>query len=322
MAPKAGGRRIVGLSLLLAAALTVAAPPPTSAAERTTCRVHNVTQDMSGRSLIRMVEKADDGDRLRVRGTCPGPVVIDADLVIQGVGDHATVAGPGPGRRGRVVRITGAADVVLRDLIVERGSHSEGGGIRNAGTLRLVSVIARLNSAANRGGGIFSSGPLAMVDSVVRGNHSWYAGGLHLSGPTTLTRTRVVGNMASDQGDGGGVHSASSLTLVQCVVARNRVQFGGGGGIDNDGTVRLIDSRVSRNVVQEGFDASNGWGIGGGVINSGVLELVRSTVNENEAALEGGGIWNGSGGDVTLDASSSVTGNTPDDCVGTSACQP
>ena len=40
----------------------------------------------------------------------------------------------------------------------------------------------------------------------------------------------------------------------------------------------------------------------------------------------GGGIWNldidGSEATVTLDTESSVTGNRPDDCVGTPACQP
>jgi hypothetical protein len=44
-------------------------------------------------------------------------------------------------------------------------------------------------------------------------------------------------------------------------------------------------------------------------------------VTGNHAAHGGGGIWAAPNlSDVTLDATSSVTGNTPDDCVGTSAC--
>jgi hypothetical protein len=51
--------------------------------------------------------------------------------------------------------------------------------------------------------------------------------------------------------------------------------------------------------------------------------LSDSVVRGDRAGTEGGGIhlitdW--SGGSVTLSADSSVTGNTPDDCVGTDAC--
>ena len=48
-----------------------------------------------------MVAAAQDGDRLRVRGTCVGAVVIDRDLTITGVDASAKLSGGG---RARVLR--------------------------------------------------------------------------------------------------------------------------------------------------------------------------------------------------------------------------
>jgi hypothetical protein len=65
---------------------------------------------------------------------------------------------------------------------------------------------------------------------------------------------------------------------------------------------------------------------GGGIWNAATLVLRASAVSGNLAGDEGGGIWNNQDpgewqvGSVTLDADSSVTGNAPDDCVGTPAC--
>ena len=88
------------------------------------------------------------------------------------------------------------------------------------------------------------------------------------------------------------------------------------GGICNQGTFELVDSTVTANVA--GRRA-------GGIRNDGTLSLLGSTVTANVAGRSGGGIWNRqangtSPGVVTLDGTSSVTGNTPDDCVGTPAC--
>jgi hypothetical protein len=50
------------------------------------------------------------------------------------------------------------------------------------------------------------------------------------------------------------------------------------------------------------------------------VTLATSSVSSNAAAIEGGGIFSSGPGSVTLDGTSSVDSNSPDDCVGTSAC--
>ena len=72
--------RWLGIPALLLVAFVEATSPQASLGAGPTCRVRNVTQDTTGSSLIRMVGRAVDGDELRVRGTCPGQVVVQVDI--------------------------------------------------------------------------------------------------------------------------------------------------------------------------------------------------------------------------------------------------
>ena len=102
-----------------------------------------------------------------------------------------------------------------------------------------------------------------------------------------------------------------------------------GGGIGSAGTRRLTGSTVSGNS-SKGVNSGDGCGqsggvftaaSGGGILNRGSLTLRDSTVTANTATDRGGDIFNRASGTVTMRGSASVTGNTPDDCAGTPACQ-
>ncbi len=291
-------------------------PGPTAlAADSSACRVRNVTQDTRATSLKAMVAAAQDGDTLRVRGTCRG-AVIERDLTIVGVDDDAILTGRD---QDRVLRIRAGATVTLRHLRIAHGLAQTGGAIHNRGDLTMVDTIVQRNFGSG-GGGIATYGVLRMKDSIVRRNRSWYAGGVYVgAGKVTLTRTRVTDNRSVDQGTGGGILNGAIVTLVDSVVARNRVD-GGAAGIDNEGVLTLIGSTIREN-------RSGGWDLddagGGGIQNSGQLVLTDSKVIGNSIGGgpgAGGGIFNWSEGTVSLDGTSSVTGNAPDDCVGTPAC--
>jgi hypothetical protein len=122
----------------------VPAPVTLAGSAGLTCQVRNVAQDTTGPSVRTMVAAAQDGDRLRVRGTCIGAVVIDRDLTITGVDSSARLSG---GDRARVLRVRAGATVTLSDLIISDGAARTGGGIHNAGTLTLVHVRIRDNRA-------------------------------------------------------------------------------------------------------------------------------------------------------------------------------
>lgn len=311
-------RRALTLLLLTAIALPAATVPPSVAGGHSTvCRVRNVTQGTWGGSFARMVSASRRGDRLRVRGHCVSlDVVIRHDLTITGVED-AILHGDD---EDRVLRVATRATVVVRHLRLSRGRASDGGAIINRGHLTLIDVVVQRNRVGNNAGGIANAGVLVMRDSVVRRNRSWYSGGISNIGTATLIRTRVTHNRAEDQGDGGGIGNGGTLTLVDSVVARNRVD-GGAAGISNSGPLHLIRSSVRDNR-SGGLDLDDAGG--GGIQNSGELVLTDSHVTRNSVARgpgSGGGIYNWpDDGTVTLEGTSSVTGNTPDDCVGTTAC--
>ncbi len=323
----------------------VAVPVASAGSSGSTCRVRNVTQDTDGDSVKTMVAAAQDGDRLRVRGTCIGAVVIDRDLTIVGVGTAAKLSGDG---RVRVVRVRAGAIVTLAGLIISDGAARHGGGILNAGTLTLVHVKVRNNRAGpddpcglrpdptcgyrrgsrNVGGGIVNTGTLDMVASRVWGNRAANGGGIANDGTMTVTRSTIARNVAAQWGEswGGGIINAGTLTIRRSTIAKNAVVSGegyaGGGGIVNGGRLIVTESTISHNRVR----GQNG-GTGGGIANgfeygccgAGEVLLAASTVTGNET----GGIYacldceEGSPDTMTL-RSSIVAGNGRD-CVGTFA---
>ena len=258
-----GAIRFLSAALLAALTMTVLAAPVAQAADPSPCWVRNVTRDTHGRSFAAMVAATVDGDRLTVRGTCAGGLVITKISIIRGVGEGRPVL-TGYGRV-RVLRIGPGATVSMRHLVITRGAGR--GGISNHGTLRLT-------------------------DAVVRDN------------------------------DGSGISNFGTMRLESSVVRRNTGDWGG--GIHNEmGQLKLFDSRVTDNSAIFG---------GGGIFNMlfGRVVLVNTVVTRNQAEgdgaprYKGGGInnWTGDdgGGVVVLRRKSSVTGNVPDDCVGTAAC--
>jgi hypothetical protein len=260
-----------------------------------------------------MVEKAEDGDELRVRGTCPGEVVISADLVIRGMGDGPTISGRG---RTRVVKVLGTATARLHDLLIRGGHHSGfGGGIVNFGALRLIDSTVRDNQALAGGGGIRNAarGRLRLVRSALLSNHATsltkggVGGGLDNVGTGTVTNSTIADN--GSEGSGGGIFNRGRLTLTSSIVRDN----GGGegdGGASNLGRLELIGSTVS----------GNGGFLAGGIGNGGRLSLVGTTVTGNDGFIGAGGIENHADALVRIDGTSSVTGNSPPDCRGTAAC--
>ena len=208
-----------------------------------------------------------------------------------------------------------------------------GGGISNRGTLTLIDSLVTENEGdlesedyvnmPYAGGGIYNIGTLTLIRSTgVRPRHRvpddegdqhpgrWAAASTTpaprpwwtRSSPTT---TRTTGRWIKNTG---------TMTLRRSTVSDNDVQWGlngpVGGGIDNSGALILVDSRVTGN---GGYD-------GGGIGNAGTVRLRDSTVTANTANDRGGGIFNDASGTVTFRGTASVTGNTPDDCVGTPAC--
>jgi hypothetical protein len=141
-----------------------------------------------------MVEKANDGDRLRVRGTCRGPVNIRADIVISGRGERPTLTGR---HLTHVVHVHERAAVTIRNLTIKDG----------------------------RGEGIYSEGKLIVTDSTIRGNRmpldEGSAAGVTGERRTVLRRVVFVENA---EGQGGTIFNFGRMWLIDSVIRDGRAR--------------------------------------------------------------------------------------------------
>jgi len=101
-------------------------------------------------------------------------------------------------------------------------------------------------------------------------------------GGLTIAHSTINGNSAAE--DGGGIWSGGSLLCYASTVADNTAGGAGGGLFNAPGGQALVQGSEFR-----GDQAA----LGGGLANLGALTVVGSTVAENQAAVDGGGIWSG-----------------------------
>ena len=201
------------LLAVLAGAAGVWAPPPTSGDTEPTIWLVTTASDSTGDhedllSLREAIESARTGDLIRFAATLSGQtitlagkqlslsvgVTIDSSDLQKGV----TIDG---GKGCRVFSVAEGIEVSMVNLRICGGvTTASGGGIRNAGTLKLTGCAVVDNSAA-RGGGIESSGELTLINCTVAGNSAkTTGGGLDISGGTVSVENSIV---AGNRAEGG-----------------------------------------------------------------------------------------------------------------------
>ena len=209
------------------------------------------------------------------------------------------VANPG---NGGGLHVTGDGDVTIDGGTVSNNvAASEGGGLWNGtGTMTIQngtvidSNVASGNDADNGGGGIFNAGGTVII-----------------TGATT-----TISNNAADgtSGSGGGIlnDAMGTITITDAEISSNVANRAGGGIESTAGTTTtLTDVSLLNNSAGVDIMAPVGTtpvaapGNGGGlhVTGDGDVNIAGGLVDGNVAALEGGGLWNGSG-TMTIDGTS------------------
>lgn len=228
-----------------------------------------------------------------------GDLDINGDLTIRGAGISQTFIDADGLDRVFEVR---SGTVTLSRLRVTGGSFDSGGGIRNAGNLRLADVLVENNTSGSfGGGGIYNGNVLHIVDSQLIGNTGAAGGAIRNDGTLTVMRSRLILNTGNP--NAGGINNNGTAVIVESALAGNSVTAGAGGALRNGGTLTLVRSTLSSNSSQSR---------GGGIYNrsTGILRVTNSTLSGNSDTVMGGGIHN-EGGTVTL-ANVTVTGSSPD----------
>jgi uncharacterized repeat protein (TIGR01451 family) len=179
------------------------------------------------------------------------------------------------------------------------GVGGNGGGIYNAGSLKLTNDTVSGNTAGSGGnggdgGGIYNSGSLTLTDDAVSGNAtgSGGTGGDYDANVAGNDNTLNIGS--GNGGDGSGIYntSAGSLTLTNDTLFCNTT---GSGGNPGAGEVTATGEGDTFNIY-EGIG-----GTGGAVYNDGTAAITASTVSTNGAS---------SGGGIALDGSTLTLADT------------
>jgi hypothetical protein len=170
-------------------------------------------------------------------------------------------------------------------------------GIDNLGTATVSGSTVSNNSV----GGIhnFTVGTLTVSDSTLFHNFANQGGGIFNDGTATISGSTLSDNSAYE---GGGICSNGSngmLTVSGCTLSDNSATKYGGGIEFLDGTATINGCTLSGNSAFQG---------GGIFLYGGTLTLSASTLSGNSAEY-GGGIFVSNGSTVTVENSSSITGN-------------
>ena len=163
----------------------------------------------------------------------------------------------------QVFYVNSGALLTLQNISVTHGKTAYGGGLRNEGTVNLISSTFSNNSADNDGGGVHNIGTLTVTNSAFSNNNV--------------------------TGLGGGVTNYGMLTITNSTFSNNNAIIDGGGLVNNSGTVAILTSNFVDN-------SATGLGSrGGGMVNfNGTLTITNSSVLNNSAST-GGGLMNQSG---------------------------
>ena len=152
-----------------------------------------------------------------------GPAVITLNGSSLTPANYISIEGPGAellsidaGGTSGVFTIDEGVTVSISGLTITGGSATEGGGIRNEGTLTVMNSTLRRNTAASIGGGIYNCGTLTITNCTLCGNSADNrGGGIYNEGTLAVTNSTLAGNSFM------GIFSSRVLTLNNSIVAKN-----------------------------------------------------------------------------------------------------
>lgn len=255
----------------------------------------------------------------------PQTITLGGTELFIGNNGSLTITGPGAnqltvsGNNASRVFLIGGGTATIGGITVSDGNggsfdtSGNGGGILNYGALTITNATVRNNTAVTLGGGISNWGfgcSLTLTNSTVSNNTATTnsGGGIYATGGGTLTVTNSTISGNSTVGNGGAVRIFNGTASFTGSTVSGNTALGNGGGISNSGLATVSSSILNNNIANNGAGASN--------LNPGSsLTVTRSTISGNSTVAgnpstnAGGGLYNISGGTLTVN-SSTINGNS------------
>ncbi|MEU0965155.1 hypothetical protein ABZ357_06815 [Streptomyces sp. NPDC005917] len=236
-------------------------------------------------------------------GTLTALPPITSDVKI--IGYESTLIRSMNGTEFRILRVEEGGSLTLKGVTVTGGfltadpnddeGAADGGGIANEGTLRLEKSTVIGNQVTGDGGGISNEGGnVTLVDSRVLANIAFDQGGgagdggglsNNAAGTLAIKKSTIAGNTSEE--DGGGIQNQGNLTVEGTLFSKNEARDDDGAAINNLGNARIEDSKF----------VENHAGLEGGAINNdpaatNTLQVIGSSFSRNVAGRDGGALNN------------------------------
>ncbi|WP_190884876.1 putative Ig domain-containing protein [Spirosoma profusum] len=237
--------------------------------------------------------------------TCPGPFTITASVsgtinlasVLPDITKDITFIGPGAsnltvrrnsGGNYRIFTIPNTNTVSFDGFTIADGfaDQSEGGGIKNFGTLTLSNCILRNNQTNENGGGVQNAigGRLTVTNCRFEGNSAVLnlntgggGGVVHDGSFLSITNSTFISNSATS---GGGLFTGSAnASVANCLFTGNMALSGGGMESRAATTITITNCTFSNNTAEN---------VGGAVSGVGDKSIINTTISQNKS--NGGGI--------------------------------
>ena len=236
---------------------------------------------------------------MHIRRHSAGLAAVSLTLLLAACGGGGTIDPPPVGTAVTSTADSGAGS--LRDLL---GSAKDGDTLKLAlGTITLAGPLKVTKSVTlDLGSGVIDAVGRGRALEIPTGVTVIIKGGTLQGGTGAPITVQGVGSQALTATYGGVLLNEGTLTLDGTAVTGGRANIGGGIANLKTGTLVLKGtSSVSGNTAEalpSGTTEDNGEG--GGISNAGVLQIEGGKVSGNTAVNAGGGIYNLTGGTVTL----------------------
>lgn len=247
-------------------------------------------------SLLKVLGNATVGvSHLELRNGWGGAVRNEGSLILE----DCLLSGNSAGEGGALYNAV-SSEVTFLDCRLSGNSADEGGALYNAGEMTLSNTVLFMNEADQQGGAIRNTGFLTVNDSVLTTNGSQQFGGaIYSTGSLHMARCTVERNSSGDSG--GGILASGSATIDSCTISGNECGGSGGGVFHGSaGTMSLTRCTLEGNRSYADF--------GGGLFSSGTVIVNACTIANNDADIQGGGIFMEAPAQLTLE-NSIVAGN-------------
>ncbi len=270
-------------AVLALAALLVAVAPPARAADRCVDHAGGTCFTTIGAAI----SAAAGGDTINIHaGTYPEwNLTVGKSLAFVGAGtDQTIVDGSG---NDRVFYVT-ADGVSFSNLTIQNGNTTgSGGGIYadSGNNLSLTNVAVLSNTCGARGGGVVAWKSLVTVTGGRFENNTsngWFGGGIYAQNTLVVSGTRFVNNMVTNtlRADGGGAYGNGPTTITNSQFIGNVAALSDGGGLYGYSSVALFNSQFLGNIAV--------WR-GGGAHAVGDMTVVGGLFQDNLTIMSDGG---------------------------------